>query len=92
MSLNVTINLPPELEERLRREGRDLSADIKEAFALELFRRGTLSHYELSVVLGLDRFETDGWLKRHGVFEGSPTAADVDEDRRTLERVMGKAG
>jgi len=92
MSLSITFSLPAELEARLRRESRDLSADVKEAFALELFRRGTLSHYELSVVLGLDRFETDAWLKKHGVFEGSPTSADVDEDRRTLNRVMGKAG
>ena len=51
MSLSITFSLPVELEARLRRESRDLSADVKEAFALELFRRGTLSHYELSVVL-----------------------------------------
>lgn len=92
MSLNVSFNLPPDVEDRLRRESRDLSADVKEAFALELFRRGDLSHYELSQVLGLDRFETDAWLKRHGVFEGSPTAADIDQDRRTLDSVLRRAG
>jgi len=57
---------------------------------LELFRRGKLSHYELSRVLGVDRFETDAYLKRHNVFEGSPTMADLEADRRTLERVMSK--
>lgn len=92
MSLSVSFNLPPEVEDRLRRESRDLNTDVKEAFALELFRRGTLSDYELSQILALDRFETDAWLKRHGVFEGSPTVAEVDEDRRTLDRVTRKAG
>jgi Uncharacterised protein family (UPF0175) len=58
---------------------------------LELFRRGRLSHYELSRVLGLDRFETDAWLKRHNVFDGSLTMADLEADRQTLDGVMSKA-
>jgi predicted HTH domain antitoxin len=91
MPLNVTLDLPSDLEERLRRQTADLNADVKEAYALELFRRGQLTHYELSRVLGYDRFETDAWLKRHNVFEGSLTMADLDADRQTLERVMGKS-
>jgi predicted HTH domain antitoxin len=90
MPLNVTFNLPADIEERLRRESPNLDAEVKEAYALELFRRGKLSHYELSQVLGLDRFETDGYLKRHNVFEGSLTMADLEADRQTLERVMSK--
>ncbi len=91
MPLNVTFDLPPDVEQRLRREAANLDSDVKEAYALELFRRGRLSHYELSQVLGLDRHETDGYLKRHNVFEGSLTMADVDADRQTLERIAGKA-
>jgi len=91
MPLNVTIDLPADLEEMLRRETADLSADVKEAYALELFRRGRLSHCDLSRVLGLDRFETDAYLKRHNVFEGSLTMAELEADRQTLDRVMRKA-
>lgn len=91
MPLNVTLHLPADLEERLRREVPNLDAEITAAYALELFRRGRISHYELSQVLGLDRFETDAYLKRHKVFEGSLTMADLEADRQTLERVMGKA-
>ena len=91
MALRVTLDLPADLEERLRRESPNLDADVKEAYALELFRRGRLSHYELSRVLGLDRFETDAYLKRHNVFEGSLTMADLEADRETLDRVIGKA-
>jgi predicted HTH domain antitoxin len=92
MALRVTLDLPADVEERLRRDTPNLDADVKEAYALELFRRGKVSHYELSRMLGLDRFETDAYLKRHNVFEGSPTMADLEADRETLERVMGKAG
>ena len=90
MPLKVTLDLPADVEEKLRREMPDLDADVKEAYALELFRRGKLSHYELSRVLELDRFETDAYLKRHHVFEGSLTVADLEADRRTLANVMGK--
>jgi predicted HTH domain antitoxin len=90
MSLTVTLNLPPDVEEKLRRETSDLNNDVKEAYALELFRRGKLSHYELSKILGLDRFETDAYLKRHNVFEGSLTMEDVDADRKTLQDLLSQ--
>ncbi len=92
MALNVTLDYPPDLEEKLLRETPNLNADVKEAYALELFRRGKLSHCELSRILGLDRFATDAFLKRHKVFEGSPTMDDLESDRRTLEGLMNKAG
>ena len=90
MSLTVTLNLPPDLEEKLRQETPDLSNDVKEAYALELFRRGKLSHYELSRILGLDRFETDAYLKRHNVFEGSLTMEDIETDLKTLRDVLSQ--
>ncbi len=85
----VTIQLPNEVELRLRAESADLDAEAKETVALDLFRRGKLSHYELSKVLGLDRFETDAFLKRHNVIEGSLTMQDLDEQSQTLDRVLG---
>ena len=90
MSLQVTLDLPAEVEEKLRRETPNLDADVNEAYALELFRRGQLSHCELSRVLGLDRFATDAYLKQHNVVEGSLTMADLEADRQTLDRVMGR--
>jgi predicted HTH domain antitoxin len=85
----VTIQLPPDVEQRLRAGTSDLDAEVREAAALELFRRGKLTHFELSRVLGLDRFETDAYLKRHNVFDGSLTMEDLDADRQTLDRVIG---
>jgi predicted HTH domain antitoxin len=85
----VTFELPAEVEKRLRAQSTDLDAEAREAAALELFRRGKLSHFELSQVLGLDRFDTDAYLIRHTVHEGSITAEDLEADRQTLDRVLG---
>jgi predicted HTH domain antitoxin len=85
----VTIQLPSDVEKRLRSQTANLEAELTETLALDLFRRGKLSHYELSKVLGLDRFETDAYLKSRNVFEGSLTMEDLDEQARTLEQVLG---
>jgi len=85
----VTFQFPPEVEKRLREEFTDLDAEAREISALELFRRGKLSHFELSQVLGIDRFETDAYLKHHKVVEGSITMADMAEQDRAIDRVLG---
>lgn len=88
MPLHISIDFPADVEEKLRRHVQDLDADVKDAYVIELFRRGHLSHYELSRILGMDRFDTDAWLKRHNVFEGSLTMADLESDRQTLARLI----
>ena len=85
----VTISFPADIEQRLRAQTPDLDAELKEVVALDLFRRGRLSHYELCKVLGLDRFETDAYLKRHNVVEGSLTMQDLEEQSQTLDKVLG---
>jgi predicted HTH domain antitoxin len=90
MTVNVNLEFPSELEARIRQESPHLEADVREAYVLELFRQGRLSHFELSKVLGLDRFETDALLKRRNVFEGGLTMEDLEADRRTLDRVLGE--
>ena len=85
----VTFQLPADVERKLRSQTADLDEEAKQTYALELFRRGKLTHYELSNVLGLDRVETDAFLKRHNVYEGSLTLDDLEADRQTLERALG---
>lgn len=92
MAITLTVDFPPDVEQRLRAESDDLSADVKEAFAVQLFRLGKLNHYQLSHVLVLDRFQTDALLKRHRVTEGSLTLEDVEADRRTLVTLLAKSG
>lgn len=66
--MTVTIELPKELEESLRAQFDNLDAAAKEAALVEFYRQEKLAHHELAHALGLSRYETDGVLKRHGVF------------------------
>jgi predicted HTH domain antitoxin len=90
MAVTLTLRFPPELERSLRQDIPDLEADALEAYTVELYRRGNLSKQQLAEVLRLDRLQAEAALKRHGVFEGSLTAEDVDSDRRALDGVLGK--
>jgi predicted HTH domain antitoxin len=85
----VTIQLPGDVEQRLRAQTPNLEAEVRAAVALDLFRRGKVSHVELSALLGLDRVQTDAYLKNHNVVEGSLTMEDLEEQSRTLDQVLG---
>jgi len=89
--MSVTLELPSDIEERLRRDNPNLDSDVRELYAVELFRQGKLSFLQLSRVLGVDRFETEAVLKRHHVEEHSVSSADLSADRTTLGEVLDSA-
>ena len=80
----VTIQLPTDIESDLRRELGDLDQAAKEAMLVELYRQDKLTHHQLSLALGLDRFETDTILKKHNVTEDLPSD---DEYNAALARL-----
>jgi predicted HTH domain antitoxin len=84
----VTIQLPPDVEQRLRAENPDLDSEAKEAMLIELYRQEKLTHYELSQTLGLDRFETDAVLKKHNVAIDLPTPEELEDDLRRLRELV----
>ena len=90
-AMSVIVELPKDIEEKLRQENSNLDSDAKEAYAVELFRQGKLNHFQLARVLGVDRFETDAVLKHHHVEEQSLSSADLEADRTTLRQVLDQA-
>ena len=88
--MGVMVQLPDDIEQRLRAESPNLDAEAKEAMLVELYRQDRVTHHELGLALGLDRFETDGVLKKHKVTEDLPTEeeynAALDHLRRTLNK------
>jgi predicted HTH domain antitoxin len=58
----------------------DAERTALEAFAIESYRSGALSHFQVSKVLGLSRFETDGFLKEHQVEEYAYGVDDLASD------------
>ncbi len=86
----LTIQLPAEIEQSLRRKLENLDQAVKEAMLIELYRQDKLTHYELSQALGLDRFEADALLKRHNVTEDLPTVEELADDLRRLTDLVDK--
>jgi predicted HTH domain antitoxin len=84
--MTVTVQIPPEVEQRLRSQTTDLDAEAKEAMLVEFYRQGKLSHNELAQALGLARYETDGLLKRHNVTEDSPSLDEIRTELDFLDR------
>lgn len=59
----ITIDLPADLEAKLREQTPDLAADLKRAVAIELYREHRISQGQLARILGITRMEADGVLK-----------------------------
>ncbi len=71
--MTLSIDIPSEVEQRLRAQNPDLESEAKEAMLVELYRQDKLTHHELCQALEFERFETDALLKRHNVIEDLPT-------------------
>ena len=74
----VTIELPTDIEQDLRRSFGDLDRTAKEAMLVELYRQDKLTHRQLGEALDLDRFETEATLKKYRVTEDFPSDAEYE--------------
>lgn len=90
--MTISINIPTELEKTLRDAwGKDLDRAALEALAIESYRTGKLSSAEVGRILGLaDRWTVNRWLADRKV-PLNYTLEDLESDRRTLDRVLGKS-
>ena len=64
----ISIDLPADLEQSLRRQVDYLDRAAKESLLVDLYRQHQLTEAQLAKALGLSRVEVDGLLKRHEVF------------------------
>jgi predicted HTH domain antitoxin len=88
--MSVTIQIPADIEQRLRSETPNLEADARESLLVELYRQNRLSRQELAQALGLNRFETDGVLKRHRVDHDLPTVDELATDFQQANTLLGR--
>ena len=85
-SMEVTVEIPDEIANRVTASGVDLSRRTLENFALEEFREGRITKVELRKMLGLERIELDGFFKSHGVYE-EYTMEDFERERQALKEL-----
>ncbi len=86
----VRFTLPKWAVEEAKLDEATLDEVAREALALDLFRCGRLSRPALGRILGLDRFETAAFLKRHQLFD-DPTHEELDAEVEATRELLGRA-
>jgi hypothetical protein len=85
--VELTVQIPDELADRMIASGGDLSRRALEALALEEFKSGRITKPELRRLLGFGTtYRLDGFLKSHGVCEDY-TMEDFERDRDALKQL-----
>lgn len=85
--MELTVEIPDDLANRMGASGGDLSRRALEALALEEFKSGRITKPELRRLLGFGtRYRLDGFLKSHDVCEDY-TMEDFERDRDALKQL-----
>jgi Uncharacterised protein family (UPF0175) len=80
--MQVLLEIPDELAEPLTPVGQEPARAALEAFGLEAYRQRRISAYQLRTLLGIQsRYELDGFLKEHQVYDY--TLEDFEKDLAT---------
>jgi hypothetical protein len=83
----VDVHIPADLAYRLGGPGPALDRQALEALAVTAYQAGTLTAYELRLMLGIEtRYELDGFLKARGVNDGM-TPEEWRHEQETLDRL-----
>jgi len=83
--MQITVQLPDDFAQHPN-PGRE----ALEALAIEGYRNGSLSHFEAAQLLGLSRFEFDGFLKARRIEDHAYDLEDLEQDRETLRDLQAK--
>jgi hypothetical protein len=87
--MDVLLHLPEGIGERLETRREDLPRWATEAWAVEAYKAGALTSFEVGKMLGhSSRWETEDFLKRAGAYLHY-TEDDLARDVGTLRRRIG---
>jgi len=85
--MQVTVEIPDDMAQRLAVPGQEPARTTLEAVAIEGYRSGALTAHQTRRLLGFEtRYELDGFLKAHNVWEYAYSIEDLEQDRRTLQQ------
>ncbi len=84
--MQITVELPDDIDRR-----PDPAREALEALAIQGYRSGALTSYQTRRLLGFEtRYELDGFLKDHNVWEHAYSTEDFQRDCETLQRLEEK--
>jgi predicted HTH domain antitoxin len=84
-SMQITVQLPDDLASHPN-PGRE----ALEALAIEGYRDGILSHFQASQLLGLSRFEFDGFLKDRQIYDHAYDVEDLEQDIEAMRQLQAE--
>jgi hypothetical protein len=87
--VQITVTLPDDLAAPLLPDGQEPARTALEALALEAYRQRRITAYQLRTLLDIpSRYELDGFLKQHEVYDY--TIEDFDHDLATIREINQK--
>ena len=87
--MQITVTLPDDLVAPLLPPGQQPARAALEALGLEAYRQRRITGYQLRTLLGIpSRYELDGFLKQHEVYDY--TIEDFDRDLATIHELSEK--
>ena len=87
--MNLAIELPEDIAERLEAAWENISRGALEAIAVDGYRTRALSRGQVGRLLGLDYWETEAFLKKrqaHLPYD----EADLQHDREALDQAVSE--
>ena len=86
--MQVTVEIPDDMAQQLMLKGQNPARTTLEAIAIEGYRSGALTASQTRRLLGFEtRYELDGFLKAHNVWEHAYSLEDLEQDRQTLQQL-----
>ena len=84
--MQITVTIPDDLAAPLLSTGQEPARAALEALALEGYRQRRITGYQLRTLLDIpSRYELDGFLKQHEVYDY--TIEDFDHDLATIREI-----
>ena len=83
--MRITVDLPDDIARHA-----DPGREALEALAIEGYRSGKLTHYQAAQLLGLTRFEFDGFLTDRQIYDHAYSVEDLDRDLADLEKLRAR--
>jgi predicted HTH domain antitoxin len=86
--MNTVVNLPDNVVRNIGVGADELEQKVIESLAIEGYRSGKLSKFQISEMLGFDTpMEADEFLKAHRVFDDY-SEEELDRQRDILENLL----
>jgi hypothetical protein len=84
--MTVTIEIPDEIAAELTAAGPELSRAAVEGLALEGYRRGVLTQFQVGQLLGLSRIQAEDFLAEHlALYDYEP--AELQRESEALSKL-----